>query len=195
MKQTPQRQDGCIPASVLATELASESSQAKLLVEEDSQTEIPNMFGHPQLHGFPSIFMDFPLKAMELEGIFIRPPIFCPWTQPFTAERWAVEEMMRFSLGDQVFWARRTLDHEFWIINTDIKRQQFWFIWGSNTPQEELTMAETIIFVTTFMNHRFVYLATSVIGSPFKDDCDESRVTNTILSRCSTLTHFLFLCA
>ena len=27
--------------------------RAKLLVEEDSQTEIPNMFGHPQLHGFP----------------------------------------------------------------------------------------------------------------------------------------------
>ena len=86
---------------------------------------------------------------------------------------------MRFSLGDQVFWARRTLDHEFWIIRTDIQRQHFWFIWGSNTPRAYNYWTYDICHMA-FMNHRFVYLATLVIGSPFKDDCDESRVTNTI---------------
>ena len=67
--------------------------------------EIPNMFGHPQLHGFPSIFMDFPLKVMELEGIFIRPPIFCPWSPEPTVHSWK----MGRERDDEILFRRSSL--------------------------------------------------------------------------------------
>lgn len=79
------------------------------------------------------ISMGFP--PIEGDGVgrdLIRPPIFCPWSQQFTAERWAVEEMMRFPSGDQVFLG--TLDIGPWVLD--------------HTPQEELTVAKTMIFVT-----------------------------------------------